>query len=235
MLGRNSTDEKPRYESLSSQETLLPRDEDATPKNDTQHSPKPRSQNIRTYITIAILSNILLASAILATLSPRFPFSQSAHSHSHDHSITWQSCGSTPQSALAANCQFDRMMGAWIPSACFISEPADAYHSGEYMWYLDINFTTPYEAAWADAGNYSDLYTDAIYHEKHCVHIGRRLAIAVQTRAPLLDARTLDFEHTEHCARTLKRALEDSERKVDPWRGVVTLATVRYERCLPLF
>ena len=120
-------------------------------------------------------------------------------------STPWVDCGASPAEARAAKCHFEAMQRAWVPDACYFSEPGDEYNPfGEREWFLDKNLTQKIDGKELEklkSGDITTAYYDgSSFHDEHCLYSWRKLAIAVERQLPLIDTKTADLHHSTHCS-----------------------------------
>lgn len=153
--------------------------------------------------------------------------------------IAKYTCGSTPTEARQNDCFFDPMMSAWIPSTCYFDALAQEYGDifTTWGWFWDANHTQAITSAaglaQVRAGNYTKIWTDYPHaHDLHCIYTWRKMALTLERNLLRLDARSLDFDHSVHCARTIGEILEGR----DPMAGAlyVTVWPMMYHDCLPI-
>lgn len=153
--------------------------------------------------------------------------------------IVKYSCGNNPTEARESGCFFDPMMSAWIPDQCYFSDLAEEY--GDifltWNWYWDRNHTMAItaadELAQIRAGNYTKIWTDYHHaHDLHCIYTWRKMALTLERNLLRLDARSLEFDHSRHCAMAISDILDGK----DPMEGslYVTIWPMMYHDCLPI-
>ncbi|KAH8594160.1 hypothetical protein B0O99DRAFT_626050, partial [Bisporella sp. PMI_857] len=115
-------------------------------------------------------------------------------------SITWKHCGSSPQEALANECVYDFIAGAFVPKACYDAELED-----EFLKLKDWRFYgDPYgqqelsiERIRLDGGT-EPLFVTIEYHWVHCAYTWRKLHRSRIFGTPI-DDHIASYEHTIHC------------------------------------
>jgi hypothetical protein len=187
------------------------------------------SQRAHRYFIIAILLCIfgLAAIAIVRDFSKWQTSDQ-------PRNLDWTPCGNTSTEARANHCHFDLILNAWVPEACYITEPADEYDISEWNWFLDRELTQPTNATWFKTGNWLEMFTAGNHHIQHCIYSWRQLSIAVERRLPLLDSKVANFHHSTHCAKRVREVVRDSLNTVDTF-GMGSVARMQFHDCVPFF
>lgn len=153
--------------------------------------------------------------------------------------IVKDSCGNNPTEARENGCFFDPMMSAWIPDQCYFGDLAQEYGDifTTWSWYWDHNhtmaITSTDELAQIRAGNYTKIWTDYHHaHDLHCIYTWRKMALTLERNLLRLDARSLEFDHSRHCAMAISDVLDGR----DPMEGslYVTIWPMMYHDCLPI-
>jgi hypothetical protein len=137
-------------------------------------------------------------------------------------------CGRSPTEARERGCHFEPMMSAWVHPSCYFSKVAELYDDifTLWTWYSDKKQThllsRPEELDVLRAGNYSYVFTSASSaHEVHCLYAWRKLNYALEHNHTWIDKRTLEYQHSDHCAGTLTDyvTLRDEVSPVSILRG----------------
>jgi hypothetical protein len=215
------TSQAVKYESIPTEEDFS-FCEDALKNHGNQNKIR---RTTRSYLLLVLVLLALLATAISIIAKDSRLWRQP---------VTWTSCGNSTAEAIKGGCHFDTMMASWIPNECYIEEPSDGDEK-QFLWFTDKNLTQPFSSDDYATGNYAVLYTDASFHDKHCIHTWRKLMIALEQRLPLLDSKTADFHHSRHCASGVRRGLEDAMERINPYKGSYSFVPLIFLECVPLF
>ena len=127
---------------------------------------------------------------------------------SHDHvkhtTTSWRDCGHSAEEARAKGCVFDVILVAWLQPDCFDSELHEAYLSDhEYPFWLDRTLKTPITLEEVRLGKHATVYSSAEFHLAHCAYFMEQ-SVRGFRNGGMVDNATLENEHTEHCARSLR-------------------------------
>jgi hypothetical protein len=207
--------------------------------NEKQHL-SPNKTRFTTLIVILLVFGNTLA---LGLLAPSFGSQTKANPH-HHHAASAplpasistaepeHDCGSTVESARAANCSFDLLSNSWLPTSCYDSETDLEFRS----WIAHPNRT---HGAWpyftsktlspstriANFGELSSttgvwLWSTQEQHLGHCVFWAKRVHRALEGRSKQSKS-VANVKHSFHCANELMNSLlvEAPLKKVDT--GVV--------------
>ncbi|KAF7933009.1 uncharacterized protein EAE97_008776 [Botrytis byssoidea] len=129
---------------------------------------------------------------------------ESHHSHESHNNMLWKDCGSSGEEAQAKGCVFDVILVAWLQPECFDSELHEAYLSDhDYPFWLDRSLQTPTDLAEVRLGKHTTVYSSSEFHLAHCAYFLEQ-SVRGFRRGGMVDNVTLDNEHTEHCARSLR-------------------------------
>lgn len=129
---------------------------------------------------------------------------EGSHDHGKPISSQWRDCGSTIQEARAKGCVYDVVLVAWLQPDCFDSELHEAYLSDhDYPFWLDRSLETPTTLEEVRLGNHDTVYSSAEFHLAHCAYFMEQ-SVRGFRNGRMVDNITLDNEHTEHCARSLR-------------------------------
>ncbi|GAW20957.1 hypothetical protein ANO14919_104700 [Xylariales sp. No.14919] len=152
------------------------------------------------------------------------------------------SCGHTPTEARNAGCRFEPMMSAWVPEACsfpeLIADNAGTFEN--WLFFSDEETKNPIAGAELDGvrvGNYTKVFSShGTAHDLHCLYAWRKLNLAVESGAKLIDTKSRSLHHTTHCAKHIAQLLEEGAGflpKDDDVRQV-TAFPLLFLRCIPL-
>jgi hypothetical protein len=120
------------------------------------------------------------------------------------HTVPWKDCGHSGEEARAKGCVFDVVLVAWLQPECFDSELHEAYLSNHnYPFWLDRNLTKTMTLEEVRLGKHDTVYSSAEFHLVHCAYFLEH-SIRGFRKGGMVDNVTLDNEHTEHCARSLR-------------------------------
>jgi hypothetical protein len=114
-------------------------------------------------------------------------------------------CGTSPEEARNAGCQYDMLSNSWLPKACMDNDAVANYQSdGSWYSYLDRNHTkmllTADEMGSVSGGIY---YTSTRDHIVHCAALWRKQFRVFAEARTNFDTTVADEEHTMHCAQLL--------------------------------
>ena len=112
-------------------------------------------------------------------------------------------CGETNEEAIARGCVMEPMLYGWMPKECYfekLSRQYTPFEDREWFTGSDYQERVPPEDIWA--GKHKQIYAHQ-YHGQHCLFLSRKLSWAVAQRSEYLDLKTLNVEHTDHCAEVL--------------------------------
>lgn len=137
---------------------------------------------------------------------------------SNTHTLIIKSCGESPEEATSRGCIFEPMMSSWMHPLCYFQEVADLYVDKfeQWRWFRDPDLNEPItdkgELDRMRAGNYTVAFTDAVgSHVVHCLYSWRKLSFAMEHHRKWLDARTLAYGHTTHCAAAVMETVTSSD------------------------
>lgn len=131
------------------------------------------------------------------------------------------------------------MLSSWVPEACYFTDEGDYDVFEDLPWYSDPFLRQPLnttEMMNVRAGNYGHVYTTWAYHDEHCLYTWRKLAMAMEKRLPMVDTKTADEEHSQHCARVTRNYVrEDGQEKIADLKTLGLKVTLTYFGCVNLF
>ncbi|KAI0912601.1 hypothetical protein F4823DRAFT_581292 [Ustulina deusta] len=185
-----------------------------------------------TLIFVIILAAFLLVTGLILAFKP----------NPKDSDQEFIPCGHTPTEARAAGCRFEPMMSAWIPEKCLFPELIDD-NTGTFenwLFFSDEKTTQPITGAELDGvrvGNYTKVFsTHGTAHDLHCLYAWRKLNLAVERGAKLIDSKSRSLHHTTHCAKHIAQLLEEGAGylpKDDDIRHI-TAFPLLFLSCVPL-
>ncbi|OCL05576.1 hypothetical protein AOQ84DRAFT_273801, partial [Glonium stellatum] len=112
-------------------------------------------------------------------------------------------CGSSPAEAKALGCQYDVMIGSWLPAPCHDAELMEEYlKEANFKWYSDPDFQHEIPIEMMRAGDHGKIYTTEQEHTLHCSYVWVKQMRAVMNRKPMDDL-SARYNHTRHCAGTI--------------------------------
>ena len=154
-----------------------------------QSSSETRSWILSSFITL-ILSSIIF----IVLLVPGKPTPKS-------------SCGQSIEEATSLGCQFDELVGDWLPPDCSRIGSAEylAFGGGSWDYWADQNGTTPTPDLSKLSGGSKWWTTDGA-HLAHCAFMLVRVADAYHNGLRIDEDKAGNMNHTWHCARFLLNA-----------------------------
>ncbi|KAI1363133.1 hypothetical protein F5Y08DRAFT_310299 [Xylaria arbuscula] len=154
------------------------------------------------------------------------------------------SCGHTPAEARDAGCIFEPMMSAWVPAQCSFPELIDdnAGTFENWLFFSDETIRKPItglELEGVRVGNYTKVFSShGTAHDLHCLYAWRKLNLAVETGAKLIDTKSRSLHHTTHCAKHIAQLVEEGAgflpKKQKDGMVTVTALPLLYLKCVPL-
>lgn len=130
-------------------------------------------------------------------------------------------CGHSPDEARSRGCHYEPLMTSWMHPLCFFQEVVDLYEDiyDKWAWYHDPGLTKPinhpHELDSLRAGNYSLVFTSGSNaHEVHCLYTWRKLNFAMQHNRTWIDARALEYSHSDHCAAAVTETIRSATDSV---------------------
>jgi hypothetical protein len=112
---------------------------------------------------------------------------------------TWSNCGNSVAEAQLRGCQFDSMMGGWLPAECYDRELSDEWlEDEEGRWFSDKNLTQPFPHSEMRKGDYGSAFTRPDFHFKHCAYMMLRFIVGVKNHQ-MLDTDAISVGHAKHC------------------------------------
>lgn len=181
-----SPSQRDRFEAVPASELSEEENEETNTRPKTQALSKTRTCILSSSITL-ILSTIVF----IALLVPGTPVSKS-------------SCGQSIGEATALGCQFDELVGDWLPPHCSrvgITEYR-AFGGGSWDYWADKNGTTPTPDLSKLSGGSAWWTTDGA-HLAHCAFMLVRVADAYHNGLRIDEDKAGNMNHTLHCARFL--------------------------------
>ena len=204
---------KPHSSNLSEFEIVL---KDMEEKSFPSTKPATTVQLATSFLSL--LSIVLLLTSVLKSDFTTRP-SLTART-SHDTHVRPQSppqtpaltCGTTPTSALAANCSFDPLSFSWLPAPCYDSELIASFLAlKDWAWYLHPSpsthnlthavtnrYPTPVPYATVLSGTHHHMYVSREFHLYHCTYMWRKMHRAWARGGPM-DSYVGNYSHTGHC------------------------------------
>jgi hypothetical protein len=112
------------------------------------------------------------------------------------------SCGFSRAEAIERGCQYDILVGKWLPPLCIDQAAIETYQADEsWFGYAYENRT---ERLDIDQMAHRDVYyTSARDHIVHCANLWRKQYQAFYEGGLVFDTIIASKEHTEHCAQFL--------------------------------
>jgi hypothetical protein len=161
-----------------------------------------------------ILLGVALTSAIVVTFTIIV-------SHQKHH-LSWESCGSTPESARQRGCSFDLISFAWQTPECYDSSLVSEFATwDEWYYYTERrgNVTVPQSVVLLGE---QAVWVSWHFHMVHCTFMWRQMHRAFERG--WIDAHLRAYNHTLHCqTMLLKEGINDDDFN--------TNATVIYPVC----
>jgi hypothetical protein len=198
-------------------------DHDSILEDDQFDTTKSRPQSFLKYIILFVL--VGTGVSVLAIHSFR----------SSENNFTWTDCGNTSADAISKNCYFEPMLAGWVPPECYFSKPNDEYDPfSTRRWFWDRNLTNLADVESLKAGDYTEIFTRGHWHDEHCLYAWRKLAIAVDSRKPLIDSKSISLEHSTHCSKSISKRIVAADAGLKSRLGV-TSSPIQFMSCVPLF
>lgn len=152
------------------------------------------------------------------------------------------SCGHTPTEARNAGCVFEPMMSAWVPAQCSFPELIDdnAGTFENWSFFSDEAVKDPITGLELDGlrvGNYTKVFSShGTAHDLHCLYAWRKLNLAIEIGAKLIDTKSRSLHHTTHCAKHIAQLVEEGAGFIPKEDGIrtVTALPLLYLKCVPL-
>lgn len=133
-------------------------------------------------------------------------------------------CGTSPEEAVNAGCQFDLMSFTWSQPACLDEELTEEFLALKaWAWWVDAAGTEAVSREEVALGGHERLFVSWEYQLEQCVYLWKKMQRAVLKKAPL-DSYTLDAEHTAQCAEMLLD-------RQGPAEETNTVVVVKYPTC----
>ncbi|KAI0505446.1 hypothetical protein F5B22DRAFT_651703 [Xylaria bambusicola] len=211
-------------------------DEEQLPNIKTRWNEKSLLQP-RTVIILTVIITIVLTISVSAIAS--ILGLKSVDEPLEEESI---SCGHTPTEARAAGCVFEPMMSAWIPAQCSFPELIDdtAGTFENWLFFSDQTLKRPItgvELEGVRVGNYTKVFSShGTGHDLHCLYAWRKLNLAVESGAKLIDTKSRSLHHTTHCAKHIAQLLEEGAGFLpkDEDMRRITAFPLLFLKCIPL-
>ena len=131
----------------------------------------------------------------------------------HSQTLIQSECGHSAEEAHKNGCIYSFVPGAWIPLRCYDSEvEAEFLGQKEWRWWADN--TTQQELSLDSVRSYgaeNAIYVTIEYHDYHCAYTWVALHRAM-IRHSLIDTHIGNFTHTQHCAKSLKKARQRKQK-----------------------
>lgn len=111
-------------------------------------------------------------------------------------------CGNSPAEAEARGCFFQMAVLTWLPKGCYTQDDiddAEDMYRGRTDWYYEAdgrNLTVDE----VRRGHYHNFTSTWEMHMSHCVYTWKRLHRALLNPGMKVDAYTVNYYHSEHCA-----------------------------------
>lgn len=116
----------------------------------------------------------------------------------------WKDCGASPEEAQEKGCKYDVVLVAWVHADCFDGELMESYLSEvDYPFWLDRALQQPTTLEEVRKGVHPVVFSNQEFHMAHCAYF-LEMSIRGFRNRDVWDNTTLDMEHTEHCARTVR-------------------------------
>jgi hypothetical protein len=187
----------------------------------------PGIQSLRRYLIAISISTLAVLAAALVVLF------RNQTSPIENHGKTWVSCGHSPAEAVANGCHFDIGLFSWVPDACYFKEPG--FELSDFQLYLDPQLTVPVPTDDIIDGNFTIVYADGSLHDQHCIYTWRKLSITLMQRLPLIDSKTANFWHSNHCAGEISTVIAESAHGISTYSKFYSAMASLYTDCVPLF
>lgn len=124
---------------------------------------------------------------------------------SHTIAEGWKDCGHSPEEARAKGCVYDVMLVAWLHADCFDRELHETYLSDtDWPFWIDRGLEHAISLDEVRLGQHRTVFSNQEFHLAHCSYFLEQSVRGFRDGRGVVDNVTLDREHTEHCARTLR-------------------------------
>lgn len=116
----------------------------------------------------------------------------------------WKDCGTSRAEAQEKGCRYDVILVAWVHADCFDEELMESYLSEvDYPFWLDRALQQSTTLEEVRKGIHPVVFSNQEFHMAHCAYF-LEMSIRGFRNRRVWDNTTLDMEHTEHCARTIR-------------------------------
>lgn len=183
-------------------------------------------------LTFGHVASFLSGSALIIFVGAiAFPFllaqNRNASTWTQLQLPTRNHCGNTPLEARSNNCQFDVLLGSWLPTACHDADLMEEYIADAvWKWYEDPEFTRLIPMETMRLGEYQGkVWTNSSEHSDHCAYIWMKQFRAIVNHRPMDDI-CARYGHTQHCVSKVKRPMKEKE---------TVYGIIRYGKCTALF
>ena len=149
------------------------------------------------------------------SISSLYPDIHSSEQRSHflTHSLWNYSspspCGSTPDQARSAGCQWSPMTFAWYPPACYDGELVEEFLAlDDWAWFSteELQAEDKLDREAIMRGDVKRAFMSMKYHKLHCMYMMRKLYRALMgVNGLIADNYALTIGHLEHCERFVLR------------------------------
>lgn len=220
-----------------SQNPLLPDEFAELDLKDNLNRPRQISTKTKYLLGLAAMTTAFFALILLLFLSHMHQLSANLfRPEVPDNTF----CGRTPEDAIMNGCHYEPMLSSWVPDACYFIDAQQDYDVfSDLSWFADPFLRQPLnETEMLDLrrGFYSHVYTTWQYHDEHCLYTWRKLAMAMEQRLPLIDSKTADEEHSQHCAKITRNYVrEDGKEKIADLKTLGLKVTMTMKGCVALF
>ncbi|KJZ67938.1 hypothetical protein HIM_12674 [Hirsutella minnesotensis 3608] len=160
-------------------------------------------------VLVGTLATLALVSSLFAIISRQaghriLPVVQTGDDAQTGLPLHWYNgdCGSTPDEAEARGCFYNWAVHVWLPKGCYTDQDvadAEEMYRGRSDWYyrVDGRNLTMDEVR---SGHYHNFTCTWETHMAHCVYTWKRLHRALLNPESKIDAYTINYYHSEHCA-----------------------------------
>ena len=221
------------------------------PSTERSGAKEPRAERVcfRGFLYLVGLLAIVGGSVV-------FGISMSAVEDARIDNQTVYGCGGSPSEARSRGCHFEPLMSSWTHPLCFFPEVAVLYDDmfERWNWFSDPHLTNiiddPKAIDELRKGNYTVIFTSALSsHDVHCLYAWRKLNYAMRNNHTWMDARTLDYSHSDHCAALVTESVSSQnslsllsrqrpvslETPTEAWLGRnATAWPLLFHPCIPL-
>jgi len=139
--------------------------------------------------------------------------------------ISGNNCGNSTSEAQEKGCQYDVMLGSWLPPACHDRQLMEEYLAeAKWKWYTDSELKNEIPMEILRLGEHGMIYTNSSEHSDHCAYVWMKQFRATLNKKPMDDI-SAGYKHTHHCVGKVKNPISDSE---------TVYGILRYGRCIAL-